>query len=241
MPELDELLGGGIDRGTSTLLLGPTGSGKSTLATHYVVAAARRGEKSALYAFDERIQTLFQRAAGLGLELEQHVDAGLVTVRQVDPAELTPGQFSHAVMDAVAAGASLVVIDSLNGYAYAMPEERLLNLHLHELLSYLGQKAVTSLHVMTQQGLFGRSPGAPFDVSYIADTVILLQPFEFAGAIRKAVSVPKRRAGDHEKTIRELVLSQGHVSIGRPLDEFTGILSGAPSYLGEGEPRKGAQ
>lgn len=232
LPELDAMLGGGVDRGTSTLILGPTGTGKSTLATHFVVEAARRGEKSVFYAFDERLQTLFDRSAGLGLELEQYVETGLVRVQQVDPAELTPGQFSHGVTEAIRDGVRMVVLDSLNGYAYAMPDERLLSLHLHELLSYLNHGGVSSLHVMSQHGVFGRNK-APFDVSYVADTVILVRPFEFAGAVRKALAVHKRRAGDHEKTIRELEIKDGCVTVGEPLDDFTGTIGGSSlQYLG---------
>src|SRR5690606_12984041 len=212
--ELDSLLGGGLDIGTAALFMGPTGSGKSTLATQFAVAAARRGAKGAMYIFDERLQTLFRRAAGLGLELEKHVKSGMVNVRQVDPVELTPGQFSQAVVDSVEAGVKLVVLDSLDGYAYAMPEERLLGLHLHELLSYLSQQGVTSLQVMAQHG--GREPrGTAFDVSYIADNVIVLRPFEYAGAVRKAIAVHKRRGGSHETTIRELDFSQGRVLVGK--------------------------
>lgn len=231
LPELDSLLGGGLDVGTATLFLGPSGSGKSTLATQFVVAAARRGERSAMYIFDERLQTLFHRAAGLGLELEEYVKSGAVTVRQIDPVELTPGQFSQAVVDSVEGGAKMVVLDSLNGYAYAMPEERLLGLHLHELLSYLSQQGVTSLQVMAQHG--GREPrGTAFDVSYIADNVIVLRPFEYAGAVRKAIAVHKRRGGSHETTIRELDFSQGRVLVGKVLTEFAGVTMGQLQYLG---------
>lgn len=232
LTRLDQMLGGGIERGTSTLLMGPTGTGKSTLATQFVVAAARRGEKSVFYAFDEQLNTLFDRAAGLGLELEQHVESGLVQVRQIDPAELSAGQFSHTVTEAIRDGVRLVVIDSLNGYAYAMPNERLLGLHLHELLSYLNHRGVSSLHVMTQHGFVG-STDAPFDVSYVADTVILLRPFEFAGMVRKALAVHKKRGGDHEKAIRELDMSRGQISVGDQLHEFSGIISGSNlQYLG---------
>lgn len=239
LPELDSLLGGGIDVGTAALFLGPTGSGKSTLTTQFVVAAARRGEQSAMYIFDERLQTLFRRAAGLGLELEEHVKSGLVTVRQVDPVELTPGQFSQAVVDSVDSGAKLVVLDSLNGYSYAMPEERLLGLHLHELLSYLGQQGVTSLQVMTQHGLITPKSTA-FDVSYVADTVVVLRPFEYAGAVRKAIAVHKRRGGSHERTVRELDLSRGRVTVGKVLTDFSGVIMGQLEYLGGAlEPPQG--
>lgn len=232
LSELDTMLGGGIDCGTSTLFLGPTGTGKSTLMTQYVVTAARRGEKSALYIFDERVQTVFQRAAGLGLELQEHVDSGLITVRQIDPVELTPGQFTQAVMDAVADGAQMVAIDSLNGYAYAMPEERLLELHMHELVSYLNQQGVTSLLIMTQHGLF-TPRSTTFDVSYVADTVVITRPFEFRGTVRNALSVHKRRIGPHERTVREFLLRDGKLVIGKPLKEFSGVIAGNLQYLGE--------
>ena len=236
LASLDSLLGGGIDRGAATLFLGPTGTGKLTLVTHCVVAAARRGEKSAMYIFDERVQTLIQRAAGLGLELEEHVKAGLVTIRQIDPVELTPGQFTHSVIDAVNSGATLVVLDSLNGYAYAMPDERLLSLHLHELLSYLSQMGVTSLQVMTQHGILGQFH-SDFDVSYVADTVVLVRPFEFRGTVRRALSVHKRRQGPHEKTVREFDIRDGQVIVGPPLMEFSGVLTGTLQYQGEVLPR----
>ncbi len=240
LAELDSLLGGGVDAGTATLLLGPTGTGKSTLATQFVVAAARRGEKSAMYVFDERLQTLFKRAAGVGLELEEHVKSGLVSVRQVDPVELTPGQFSQAVVDSAESGAQMIVIDSLNGYSYAMPEEGLLGLHLHELSSYLSERGVTSLQVMTQHGLL--APQATgFDVSYIADTVIVLRPFEHAGAVRRAISVHKRRGGSHERTIREFDMREGQVVVGMPLTEFSGVLSNQLSYLGGSHTRPGVE
>lgn len=232
LPELDKLLGGGLDRGTSTLFVGPTGTGKSTILTQYVTAAARRGEKCAMYIFDERIQTLFQRSAGLGMELEEHVNSGTVTVLQVDPAEMTPGEFSTRVMNDVEKGVQIIAIDSLNGYAYAMPEERMLDVHLHELLSYLNRQAVTSLQVMTQHGIFS-SASAAFDVSYISDTVILMRMFEYRGAVHRSISVHKRRAGDHENTIREFTFKEGSIQIGKPLTQFTGVISGNPQFLGE--------
>jgi circadian clock protein KaiC len=231
--ELDTLLGGGIDRGTSSLLLGPSGTGKSTVATQYVVAAAERGERSAVYIFDERLQTLFQRAAALGLDLQTHVDNGTVIVQQVDPAELTPGEFAHAVRKAaVEQEVKLVVLDSLSGYMYSMPQERFLMLHLHELLSYLNQHEVTSLMVGTEHGLLG-PVRSNIDVSYLADTVILFSGYEHAGEVRNAVSVYKRRSGPHEKTIRELRLGPKRVTLGPPLREIRGVFAGRSEYLGE--------
>ena len=226
LPELDALTGGGLDRGTATLLLGPAGAGKSTMASQCVVAAAQRGERVAMYIFDERIQTLLERTKGLGLDLQGQIDAGQVEVQQVDPTELTPGEFSHAVHQAITQrGVRLVVIDSLAGYVHAMPNERLLTLHLHELLSYLNQEGVTVLLVMAQHGLPGTPRQAPFDLSYISDSVLLFHPFEYAGELRKAVSMYKRRGGRHEPTIHPLQFSPQGIQIGEPLRGFRGILS----------------
>jgi circadian clock protein KaiC len=240
VPELDALLGGGIEYGTSTLILGPAGSGKSTIATLYAAAAAAKGQKVAFYAFDEATRTLLRRSAGLGVGLKEHVDAGRVAVRQVDPAELTPGEFAHAVRRTVEAdGARVVVIDSLNGYITAMPEERLLTAHLHELLTYLGQQGVVTILVMAQHGLLGQAMESPTDVSYLADTVVLLRYFEAGGEVRKAVSVVKKRGGGHEAAIRELRVGPGGVRVGAPLHEFRGVLTGVPEYRGAAGPLLG--
>lgn len=230
--ELDDLLGGGLDRGTSTLFVGQTGTGKSTLALACVVAAARRGEKTTMYLFDERVPTLFARMSSLGMDLEAHVEDGLVDLRQIDPAELTPGQFSQTVMDAVDSGSELIVLDSLNGYSYAMPEERLLGLYLHELISYLSQKGVASLMVATQHGVF-TPQSSDFDISYVADTVVVLRPFEDAGRVRTALSVHKRRAGSHEKTVRQFELRDSRIVIGPPLEKFSGVIAGDLRYHGD--------
>jgi circadian clock protein KaiC len=233
LPALDHMLGGGIDRGTSTLLLGQAGTGKSLIALHYAVAAADRGERSAMYLFDERIQTLCHRAAGVGLPLDRLMEEGMIEVRQVDPAELTPGEFSQMVREAVTdRGARLVVLDSLNGYSYAMPEERFLTLYLHELSSYLNQQAVASIFVLAQHGIDAIHSQQEFDVSYIADAVVLFRHFEHAGAVRKAVSVYKHRTSPHEATIRELRVGRGGIEIGEPLLEFSGVLGGNPRYVG---------
>lgn len=229
---LDRMLGGGLSRGTGTLLVGPTGTGKSSLASQMIYAAAERDEKSLMVIFDERIQTVLRRSASLGVPLEDHVNSGLVQIQQIDPAELTPGQFSRQVAVAVEDDVKTVVIDSLNGYAYAMPEEGLLELYLHELLSFLSQKGVTSIQVMTQHGVF-RQQESVFDVSYIADTVLLLRLFEFQGSIHKCISVHKKRTGHHEKTIREFDLNEGKISIGGPLDRFTGLFTGNPKFVGD--------
>jgi circadian clock protein KaiC len=233
LPQLDTLLGGGLDRGTTSLFLGPSGTGKSTVAIQYVVAAAERGECSAVYMFDERVQTLFQRSRALGLDLEAHVDHGTVLVQQVDPAEMTPGEFACTVQRAtMERDVKLVVLDSLSGYMYSMPQERFLMLHLHELLSYLNQQSVTSLMVATEHGLLGPTRST-IDMSYVSDTVILFRNFEHAGEVRNAISVYKRRGGPHEKTIRELRLGPERIIVGEPLREFRGVLAGCPEFLGE--------
>lgn len=234
MPEMDSMLNGGFTRATSILLLGPSGTGKSMMATQLVVAAAQRGERSCLFVFDERVQTLFQRAESVDLPLQRFVDDGTVEIRQIDPAELTSGEFSHVAKGLVETdGIRILAIDSLNGYAYAMPEEQLLSVHLHELTSYLNQQEVTSIFTMTQHGLlFGNSP-QPFDVSYIADSVILFRHFEYAGRVHKAISVYKNRSGPHETSIREFQIGTGGVNVGAPLTEFRGILTGSPVFLGD--------
>jgi circadian clock protein KaiC len=230
--ELDKLLGGGIDRATATLIMGPAGSGKSTLALRLAMAALDRGEQVALFAFDERVDTMLARLDGLGIDLRTHLQSGLATLRQIDPAEMGPGEFTAVVRASVEAGARLVIIDSLNGYLNAMPEERLLALQLHELLSYLGHLGVTSIMVMAQHGLTGQLV-TPVDVSYIADTVILLRFFEVDGKVRKAISVVKKRSGAHEETIREYSLGAPYgLRIGPPLTGFRGVLTGAPLFEG---------
>jgi circadian clock protein KaiC len=234
LPQLDDMLRGGLYRGTSTLLLGASGTGKSIIGTQLAVAAANRGERAALYIFDERVQTLMHRAAAIGLPLAQRVEEGLIQIRQIDPAELTVGELSHAVKHAVEQeGVSTLILDSLNGYAYAMPEENLLSVHLHELISYLNQKAVTSVFTMTQHGLVTERGDQAFDVSYVADTVLLFRHFEFAGRLHKALSVYKCRSGPHETTIRELEISGKGVRVGDALTQFQGILSGSPRFIGD--------
>ena len=244
VPELDALFGGGADRGTATLLLGPAGTGKSTVVSQFAVAAAGRGERTAMYIFDERIQTLLRRARGLGIDLESQVDAGLVEIQQIDPAELSPGEFSQSVRRAVMdGGVRLVVLDSLSGYVHAMPDERSLSLLLHELLSYLSQQGVSVLMVMAQHGLPGTAHQTHFDLSYIADSVLLFHTFEYAGDLRKAISVYKRRGGAHERTLRELQFGRDGIQIGAPLRQFHGLLTGLPTFSGEELPdvREAAQ
>lgn len=235
IPEIDELLGGGIDVGTSVLLIGPAGSGKSTVAASYAFAAAQRGERSALFLFDERIETLLKRMAGLGLDLGPFCESGLITIQQVDPAELSPGEFAHAVRRAVDgddghAKAKIIVIDSLNGYLHSMPEERFLTAQLHELLTYLGHQGVVSFLVMAQHGMIGGMQ-APVDTTYLADAVILFRYFESEGHVRQALSVVKKRSGRHERTIREL-LFDGVLKVSPPLSEFQGVLNGTPAFRG---------
>jgi circadian clock protein KaiC len=228
---LDELLGGGLDRGTSTLILGPAGSGKSSVAVQYTAAAAARGDNAAIFAFDESRETLLARSAALGTDLRPHIEAGRIAVQQVDPAEMSPGEFVHAVRRQVEErGCRVVVIDSLNGYVNAMPEERFLTIQLHELLTYLGQQGVTTLLVVAQHGLMGAAMQSPVDVSYLADSVILTRYFELKGRVKKAISVVKKRSGPHEETIRELRVGKGGVSVGRPLENLRGILTGVPAF-----------
>jgi circadian clock protein KaiC len=239
IPELDALLGGGLDRGTSTLLIGPAGCGKTTLATQYAVAATQRGEQAVLFAFDETLHTLRARCATLGIPLQEMIDAGRFLVHQIDPAELSPGEFVHVVRKAVepetGAGAKVLIIDSLNGYLNAMPEERFLTIQLHELLTYLAQQGVVTLLLVAQHGLVGSGMVTPVDASYLADSVLLLRFFEAAGRVRKAISVMKKRSGGHEDTIRELTMGPGGICIGAPLEQFQGILTGVPSFLGQPE------
>lgn len=233
LPELDALCGGGLDRGTSTLVLGPAGAGKSTLAAVYARAAMERGEKVAFFVFDEVPNTLIVRGEGMGLRVREHIASGRMLVRQVDPAELAPGQFAHQVRRAVEEfGASMVILDSVNGYHSAMPEEKFLSAHLHELLAYLNQINVVSILVMTQSGMIGAGVTSPVDLSYLADTVILLRYFEAHSEIRQAISVMKRRTGPHERSIRELYLDSGGIRIGAPLTEFSGVISGQLVYSG---------
>ena len=229
---LDRMFAGGLDRGTTTLLMGPSGTGKSSVATRFAVAAAGRGERVAMYLFDERPATLFARSQGLGMDLRTHVSEGRIMVQPVDVAELTPGEFAQRVRDGVERdGVRLVVIDSLAGYTHAMPETHSLLLHLHELLTYLGQKGVTTLLVITQHGMLGASVTGDVDISYLADNVLLFRYYEFAGEVRKALSVFKRRAGPHEYAIRRLTLGGPEgIGVGEPLNTFQGVLTGVPVY-----------
>jgi circadian clock protein KaiC len=225
---LDALLGGGIEEGSSTLLIGPPGTGKSTLAAQFAWAAARRGQKSALFLFDENPQTLLTRCRELQIDLEPFMTRGLVAVTPVDPAELTPGEFTHAIAAQVDQGAKIVVIDSLNGYLNAMPDEGFLTVHLHELLMYLSQRGVAAILISAQQGLIGAQMAAPVDASYLADAVVMLRFFEARGEMRQALSVVKKRSGRHERTIREFAFEPGGITVGPPLREYRGVLTGVP-------------
>jgi circadian clock protein KaiC len=229
---LDALVGGGLARGTTTLFLGPAGSGKSLLAAQIAVSAARRGEQVAFFLFDEGQETFLRGTAAVGIDIQAHMDAGRITAQQINPAELSPGQFVHVVREAVEGrGASIVVIDTLNGYMNAMPEERLLTTHLHELFSYLRQAGVVTLSVMSQHGLVGQMQST-VDVSYLADTVILHRYYEARGAVHKAISVMKKRAGKHEATIRQLTIDESGLHVGEPLSGFRGVLTGVPDWIG---------
>lgn len=234
LAELDQLLGGGLDSGTSTLLMGPAGCGKSTIAARYAVAAAERGERAAVFTFDETLTTYIHRAAGLGLNIADQVSAGRISIQQLDPAEIAPGQFVHNIRHIVEEGhAKLLVIDSLNGFLNAMPGEQFLTLQLHELLSYLNQQGLTTIFTLAQHGLIGSSMESPVDVSYLADTVLLFRYFENCGELRQAISVLKKRSGRHERTIRALSFSSGGISVGPPLNNFQGIMTGIPQPIGE--------
>jgi len=242
--ELDELLGGGLQYGTSAVLLGPAGSGKSTLALQYARAAAARGDRATVFAFDERLETILERTTGLGLDLTTFLSSGHITIQPIDTAELSPGEFAHRVRRAAEGdghqpGAKVIVIDSLNGYLNAMPEERFLTAQLHELLTYLGHQGVVTFLVVAQHGLVGFMD-APIDTTYLADTVILFRYFEALGAVRQAVSVIKKRSGRHERTIRELSLGANGLVIGPPLADFEGVLSGTPRYVGASRALRGA-
>ena len=234
--ELDALLGGGVEQGSSTLVLGPAGAGKSTFALQFISAALERGENAALFVFDEELSLLFDRTEKMGLNLKAMRDAGQLYVEQVDAAELSPGEFAHRVRARVdSAQAKTVVIDSLNGYQAAMPQENLLVLHIHELIQYLNRQGATTFLTVAQHGLFGDMK-APVDVTYLADTVVLLRYFEALGQVRRAVSVIKKRTGLHEQTIREFRISQAGLTLGGPLDAFQGVLCGVPSFVGDTQP-----
>ncbi|MDX7949607.1 ATPase domain-containing protein [Lichenihabitans sp. Uapishka_5] len=230
--ELDALLGGGIEKGSSTLILGPAGTGKSLVSVQYVLAAIERGERAAMFVFDEELAMLFARTRAMGLDLEGHRDRGELFIEQIDAAELSPGEFAHKVRSIVDRnGVKTVVIDSLNGYQAAMPDENALVLHIHELLQFLNRQGATTFLTVAQHGLVGDMK-APVDVTYLADTVVLLRYFEAFGRVRRAISVIKKRASNHEDTIREYRIGARGLQVGEPLSNFVGVLRGTPSFVG---------
>jgi len=232
IPELDDLLGGGIQRGTGSLIIGPAGAGKSSIASHYAVAAAERGERVVVLLFDENLHTYVQRAEELGMRMQEQIRSGNIVLRHVDAAEISPGEMAHSICHmADHEGFQMVIIDSLNGYLNAMPEEKFLLLQLHELLAYLSQRGVASILVMAQHGFLGEMH-TPADLTYLADTVILLRYFEFAGLLKKAISVIKKRSGFHENAIREFAVRDNRLVVGEPLKDFRGVLKGVPDYVG---------
>jgi circadian clock protein KaiC len=236
LKELDSLMGGGTEQGSSVLVLGPAGTGKSTFTIQFIWAALQRGEKAVLYVFDEELGLLLHRTNALGYDLRTPMNSGQLVIEQVDASELSPGEFAHRVRDRVdTARAKTVAIDSLNGYSAAMPNEAALILHIHELLQYLNRQGATTFLTVAQHGLVGNMQ-SPVDVTYLADTVILLRYFEATGRVRRAVSVIKKRTGWHEDTIREFEIDKTGLKLGRPLHEFQGILRGVPTLVGEGAP-----
>jgi circadian clock protein KaiC len=239
--ELDKLLGGGLERGTNALLIGGAGVGKSSLALTYGIAAADRGETVVYYAFDEGRGTLQARAKTLGLGLHPVIDSGHLRLQQIDPAELSPGEFAANVRHSVEVDhARVVIIDSLNGYLNAMPDGRFLILQMHELLSYLGQQGVVTILVLAQHGLVGPMD-TPLDISYLSDAVVMLRYFEYGGTVRRALSVVKKRSGNHERTIREFQLTPKGIEVGPPLTGFSGVFSGTPRYAGDSQPLLNAE
>jgi circadian clock protein KaiC len=234
---LDALLGGGLTCGTSMLITGAAGTGKSVLATQYALAEIRRGKKVLFYLFDERLSTFRLRSTALEMGVDEVLDAGDLLARQVEPTDLSPGEFASQVVSAVEGdGVGLVVVDSINGYLQSMPEERLLPIQIHELLSYLSNNGVTCIMTLVQHGIFGNPVDEAVEVSYLADTVVLMRYFEVSGSVRQAISVVKRRSGDHERTIRECRVAVGGLDVGEPLKDFHGVLTGVPSYVGSPHP-----
>ncbi|MGA7885858.1 MAG: ATPase domain-containing protein [Acidobacteriaceae bacterium] len=234
LTELDDLLGGGIHTGTSTLLTGPAGCGKSTIAFHYAYCSAQRGEKAMIFTFDESLGTLVDRVSGLGLDPDPLLADGVLQMQQIDPAELSPGEFISQVRALVDhQNLRVLVIDSMNGLLNAMPTEQYLALQLHELFSYLGQQGIATIVTLAQAGVIGTSMQSPVDVSYLADTILLFRYFERRGQIRQALSVVKKRSGTHERSIRELFMEPGVLRVGNPLTEFEGVLTGVPKLIGQ--------
>jgi circadian clock protein KaiC len=231
--ELDKLMGGGVESGSSTLIIGPAGTGKSFLVFQFIAAAVRRGEHTALFAFDEELGLLFARSKAMGIDLESMRDNGELVVTQVDAAEISPGEFAYRVRKAVEKDKiRTVVIDSLNGYQNAMPQERYLTLHMHELLQYLNRVGAATFLTVAQHGMVGDMK-SPVDVTYLADSVVLLRYFEAFGQVRRAISMLKKRTGSHENTIREFAITGKGLTVGPVLKEFQGVLRGVPEYVGD--------
>jgi circadian clock protein KaiC len=228
LPELDSLLGGGIEEGTSTIISGPPGTGKSTLAAHFVWACLQQKQNAAMFLFEESTSNLLNRSKALNIDLRSYIPDGQLCLQQVDPAQLTPGEFIHIVCSAADQGAKVVVIDSLNGFLQAMPSEKLLGTHMRELLTYLGQRGVITILVGVQEGMLGGTMMSTVDASYLADNVILLRHFEASGEVQQAISIFKKRGSNHERTIRRMMISAKGISIGPILKEFHGILTGVP-------------
>jgi circadian clock protein KaiC len=238
IPEMDSLLGGGLHYGTSTLALGPAGSGKSTLLTQFAVGLADAGEQVECYVFEETRENFLDRAASLGLDLRKHIDSGRIAVNQIDPAEISPGEFAHRVRDAVEGTGGrqptrVVMIDSLNGYMNSMPSESFLVIQMHELLMYLNERRVLTLMVLAQHGFLGHAVQSPVDVTYLADTVLVLRFFEAFGEVKQAMAVVKKRTGNHERSIREFRITETGLQIGSALKDFEGVLTGVPSFTGK--------
>src|ERR1700733_8744894 len=230
--QLDALLGGGLHTGTSTLMIGPAGSGKSTVTMQYVMAAAQRGDCSVMFTFDESLATLLERAKGLGMDFASHIAAGKIEVQQIDPAELSPGEFVTRMRDAVEQKhVKVIVIDSLNGFLNSMPNEQALALQLHDLLAYRGQQGGATSMTLAQHGFVGANMDTPVDVSYLADSVLLFRYYEVRGEVKQAVSVVKKRTGGHERTIRELSFGKGGIKVGEALRRFEGVLTGTPRFI----------
>ena len=229
--ELDTMLMGGLMRGTSTLIMGAAGVGKSSLSSRFACSALERGESAAIYLFDESFQVYLERSAGLGIDFGPYIKSGKLHLQQLDPAEMPPGEFVTDIRQRVAEGASVVVIDSMNGWQNAMPGEQYLQLQMHELLSYLGLQGVSTFLILSQQGVMASQ--TEIDISYLADSIILMRYFEAMGAIRKAISIFKKRSGQHEATIREFKLHPGGILVGQPITDFQGVLTGVPTYIGK--------
>ena len=234
---LDHLLGGGLQEGSSLLIIGAAGTGKSVLSTQYACAATARGEHVRFFLFDERLNSFRRRSQGLGMDLDDALGDGRLTLQQIEPTEMSPGEFANEVARAIEEeNVSMIIIDSINGYMQSMPEERLLPIQVHELLSFLSNRRVTCIMTLVQQGIFGTPVDEAAEISYLADTVLLLRYFEVLGSVRQALSVVKKRSGNHERTIRECRVTHGGLSVGEPLTQFQGVLTGVPQYIGPVEP-----